>query len=306
MKYKFFLSFLLCVSTAVYAQTIKLVVPFSAGGVYDRVARSMEKTLVNKLPYNFIVEYQLGAAGIIAANNVAKIHSKETVLLMHGAPIATNTFNPSSTYDLFKDFVYVANLGAVPMILITSRQSGIVTAKQLRQTNSSMFYATSGVGSANHIAGEILQQQLNKDLTPVFYKGESAAITDVMSGTVPMMFVSASVGTSYTTSAQPSVVAITGTHRNSALPNVPTFAEQGIRGFERSTNWVVLLANPGADPEIVAKIKTALAESFSQAQDQELYRRAGIEPNAQPLANMREFLLEEVERVRPFRAKLKQ
>ena len=72
IKHKFFLFLLFCVCTAVNAQTVKLVVPFSAGGIVDRAARGIEKTLTNKLPYNFVVEYQLGAAGIIAANNVAK------------------------------------------------------------------------------------------------------------------------------------------------------------------------------------------------------------------------------------------
>jgi len=98
--------------------------------------------------------------------------------------------------------------------------------------------------------------------------------------------------------------AITGTQRNPALPDVPTFAEQGIRNFDRSPNWIVVMANPGADPVVVTKIKNALADSFNNLQDQEVYRRAGIELNFQPLTNVREFLLEEVEKIKPIQNKL--
>jgi len=304
IKHKFFL-ILFCISTVVNSQTVKLVVPFSAGGIVDRAARGIEKTLTNKLPYNFAVEYQLGAAGIIAANNVAKNHSKETVLLVHSSAIATNTFNPNSNYDLFKNFVPVAKLGSVPMVLVFNRQSAITNIKQLRQANAPMFYATSGPGSASHVAGELLENATNIDLTPVFYKGESAAFNDILSNSVTMMFVSASVVTSYAT-PQLYMTAITGTHRNSALPDVPTFVEQGIRNFDRSPNWIVVMANPGADLAVVTKIKNALAESFTNPQDQELYRRAGIELDSQPITNVREFLLEEIERIRPFQSKLTQ
>jgi tripartite-type tricarboxylate transporter receptor subunit TctC len=306
IKHKFFLFLLFCFSTAVSSQTIKLVVPFSAGGIVDRVARGIEKTLANRLPYNLNVEYQLGAAGIIAANNVAKNHSKETVLLLHSSAIATNTFNPNSTYDLVKDFVPVARLGSVPTVLVINRQTGISDIKKLKQVNSPIFYAATGPGSTGHVAGELLKNAIDKDLIPVFYKGESNALADVLSNNVPMMFVSAGVVTGYASSTQIAIIAIAGTQRNIAFPDVPTFVEQGIRGFDRSPNWIVILANPGADPVVITKIKNAIAQSFDSPQDQEVYRRAGIELNPQPITNVREFLLEEVEKIRPFRSKLKQ
>jgi tripartite-type tricarboxylate transporter receptor subunit TctC len=102
------------------------------------------------------------------------------------------------------------------------------------------------------------------------------------------------------------MIAITGNQRNADLPTVPTFAEQGVRGFDRSPNWLVILANPGADLAVVTKIKNALADSFNNPKDQEVYRRAGIELNLQPITNVREFLLEEVEKIRLFQSKLKQ
>jgi tripartite-type tricarboxylate transporter receptor subunit TctC len=305
-KHKFLLLFLFCFFTTVNSQTIKLVVPFSAGGIVDRSARIIEKTLTNRLPYNFNVEYQTGAGGIIAANNVAKNHFKETVLLLHSSAIATNTFNSSSLYDLAQDFVPVAKLGAVPMVLVTNQKSAISTINDLKKFNSPLFYGAGGIGTAMHVAGEILRQNLNKDLTPVFYKGETAAFNDILTNTIPLMIVSASVAASYTNSPEVSILAITGTARNSSFPGVPTFAEHGIRGFSRSPNWIVIMANPGADPAVVTKIKNALADSFNNPQDQEVYRRAGLELNLQPITNVREFLLEEVEKIRPFHSKLKQ
>jgi tripartite-type tricarboxylate transporter receptor subunit TctC len=306
IKNKFLLILLFCVSTAVCSQTVRLIVPFSTGGIVDRSARLLEKNLSNQLPYNFVVETRTGAGGIIAANYVAKHHTKETVLLLHSSAIATNTFNPNSTYDLGKDFVTVAKLGFVPMALVVNPNSKVSSIKALKNLKEPTFYGSGGVGTATHVAGELLQLQINQELSPVVYNGEYAALTDVLSNNIPMMFASVSTVISHANSPQLSILATTGTQRNSALPDVPTFAEQGIRNFDRSPNWIVVLANPGADPMIVAKIRTALAESFASPQDQEVYRRTGLELNRQPISNVREFLLEEVEKIRPFHSKLKQ
>lgn len=299
-----FLSLLFSITVTCQAQNISLVVPYTPGGVTDQMARSLEKTLSNKLPYNVVVEYQTGAGGIIAANNVAKNTSKDTVLLIHSSAIATNTFNPNSTYNLIQDFVPVARLGSVPLVLVANPQSAVASVKQLKQLGVPSFYASAGAGTANHIAGEILQQQLNKELSPVFYKGETLALTDVLSNNVPMMFASVGVIAGYASSGQLSMLAITGTQRNSKLPTIPTFAEQGIRGFEQSPNWLVLLANAGADPAIISKIQTALTESFVNSQDQERYQRAGVDPNRQPTTNVREFLVEEIKKARVMQARL--
>ena len=299
-----FLSLLFSITMTCQAQNISLVVPYTPGGVTDQMARSLEKTLSNKLSYNIVVEYQPGAGGIIAANNVAKNISKDTVLLIHSSAIATNTFNPNSTYNLIQDFVPVARLGSVPLVLVANPQSVVASVKQLKQLGVPSFYASAGAGTANHIAGEILQQQLNKELTPVFYKGETLALTDVLYNHVPMMFASVGVIAGYTSSGQLSMLAITGTQRNSKLPTIPTFTEQGIRGFERSPNWLVLLANAGADPAIISKIQTALTESFANNKDQERYQRAGIDPNRQPTVAVREFLVEEIEKARQMQARL--
>jgi tripartite-type tricarboxylate transporter receptor subunit TctC len=299
-----FLSLLFSITMTCQAQNISLVVPYTPGGVTDQMARALEKTLSHKLSYNIVVEYQTGAGGIIAANNVAKNTSKDTVLLIHSSAIATNTFNPNSTYNLIQDFVPVAKLGSVPLVLVANPQSAVASVKQLKQPGVPSFYASAGAGTANHIAGEILQQQLNKELSPVFYKGETLALTDVLYNHVPMMFASVSVIAGYASSGQLSMLAITGTQRNSKLPMVPTFAEQGIRGFERSPNWLVLLSNAGADTAIISKIQTALNESFANSQDQERYQRAGVDPNRQPTANVREFLVEEIEKARIMQARL--
>jgi tripartite-type tricarboxylate transporter receptor subunit TctC len=306
MKNKFFLAFLICICTVANSQSVKLIVPFGTGGITDAVARTLEKTLSKRLSYNFVVEYRPGAGGIIAANNVAKNHTKETVLLLHSLAIATNTFNSAATYDLAKDFVPVAKLGSVPMALVVNPNGNVTSIRQLKHLKEPSFYGSAGFGTATHVAGEILQQQIDQELSPVFYNGESAALTDVLSNNVPMMIVSASIVTSYVNSPHLSIIATTGTQRNQALPNVPTFAEQGIRGFERSPSWLVMLANPGANSTVVTNVKNVLVESFNDPQDQILYRRAGIDPSRQPITHVREFLLEEVERIRPFHSKLKQ
>lgn len=278
------------------SQTVQLVVPYTAGGVNDRVARVLEKTLSKRLSYNFVVDYQVGAGGIIAANAVAKNQTKDTILLVHSASIVTNTINPQSTYNLFQDFTPVAKLGSVPMVLIANKQSSITTVKHLKQLGRPIFYATAGTGTASHVAGELLRQNLNKELYPVFYKGESAAFNDVLSNNVPIMFVSAGTAMPYLNSLHISILGVSGSHRSNKLPNVPTLTEQGIQGFDRSPNWIVVLANSKADPATVTNIKRALEDSFVDREDIELYNTAGIDLDRQPLLNITQFLKQEVER----------
>jgi tripartite-type tricarboxylate transporter receptor subunit TctC len=304
MKHKFLFLFFLYFSITVHAQNVRLIVPYTAGGVTDRSARVIEKTLTRRLPYSFTIEYQTGAGGIIAANTVAKNSTKETVLLIHSSSIVTNLLDPNSAYDLLNDFVPVAMVGSVPMVLVTNRQTGIVNLKQLKHTDLPLFYATAGPGTALHVAGQRLQQSLNINITPVPYRGESAAFNDILSNNVTMMFASLSMLTGYTNSTQISMIAITGNQRNADLPKIPTFSEQGVQGLDRSPNWLVLLANQGADSTVVSRIRSALEESFKDPQDQALYLRAGVEINRKPTTNVQEFLTEEIKKVKPLKSKL--
>lgn len=300
---KFLFLFFVFLSITVYAQTVRVVVPYAAGGVTDRSARVIEKTLTRRLPYSFTIEYQTGAGGIIAANTVAKNNTKETILLIHSSSIVTNALDPNSAYDLLNDFVPVAMVGSVPMVLVSNRQTGIVNLKQLKHTDLPLFYATAGPGTALHVAGQRLQQSLNIDITPVPYRGESAAFNDILSNNVTMMFASLSMLSGYTNSTQISMIAITGTQRNADLPNVPTFSERGVQGLDRSPNWLVLLANQGADSAVISRIRSALEESFKDPQDQTLYLRAGVEINRKSF-NLQEFLAEEIKKVKPLKSKL--
>jgi tripartite-type tricarboxylate transporter receptor subunit TctC len=299
-----FCAVLFAVSTTALAQTVKLVVPFAAGGTADRTARVLERSLTAKLPYNFVIEYRTGAGGLIAANTVARITAKENVLLLHSTAIAINTFNPNANYDLSQDFVPVAKLGFAPMALIANPQRKLQSLKDLKGAADPMFYAAGGQGTAGHIAGELLAQALNRQLIPVWYKGESPAVTDVLNNTVGMMIVSISSVIGHANSGNLDFVAVTGRQRSPDLPNTATFEEQGIKVFDRSTNWLVLLANHSADAAVIKQIQTALSKIFADPADQALLRRAGIEPDPMPTAKVAEFLTEEVERVKPFSAKL--
>jgi tripartite-type tricarboxylate transporter receptor subunit TctC len=120
-----------------------------------------------------------------------------------------------------------------------------------------------------------------------------------------MMFVSSSIVTGHVNSTQVSMIAITGTQRNVDFPTVPTFVEQGIRGFDRSPNWIVVLANPGADRTMISQIKVALSDSVKNTQDRVLYHRAGVEPDHAPTVGVQEFLADEIEKIKIIQNKVK-
>lgn len=298
---KFVVLFYLCWTNIVVAETVRLVVPFAPGGYGDKVARMLDKTLSSRLPYSFKVEYQPGAAGLIASNNIAKITGRETVLLIHGTTIIIGTFNSAATYNLDNDLQPVANLGSVPLVLVTHRDSGIRNIQQLKQTKLPLFYATSGTGGANHLAGELLNNKLNGNFTHVPYKGESPAFTDILSNNVTMMFASLALAQGHVDNPQLIMLGITGIRRHDALPNVPTLTELGISGFERSPSWSVVLANPGADSHILSRIKSAIDQSF--VQDHVLWTSL-LEPESKPTVGVADFLRDEKEKIKPFKAAL--
>ena len=287
------------VTTIAHAETVRIIVPFTAGGSTDLAARAMESTLAQALPqYHFEVEYKLGAGGSVAANYVAQDKNKETILLVSSLALLINSLNPDSTYNINKDFIPVVNLGGIPGALVTSKQSNITTLQSLLKSKQQLTFGSAGPRTATHIAGEILKQRTGLKLVHVPYKGESAALVGVMSNNIDLMFLGASMVQEYTESNKLQILAVTGTHRNSALPMIPTFAELGVKGFEVSPNWMVVLANTTADPVIITQTQNALANALKDPEVVKLYNKSGVDIDPKILYTTDKFLQSETTRMK--------
>jgi tripartite-type tricarboxylate transporter receptor subunit TctC len=291
------LSLALLLGTA-QAETIKIVVPFAPGGVTDQAARVLAQALTAQTANNYIVEYHVGAGGAVGASYVAKNRGSDTVLMIQSLAVVVNSLPADATYSL-TDFEPVATLGTVPMALITNPKSTVNTMPKLLATREPVFFGSSGNGAANHFAGELFGISTGLNMVHVPYKGEAPALVDIIGNNVTVMFTTLSAAKS-----QPvTILAVTGTRRNREFPQVSTLQEQGVRGFEVSPNWVVLLANPTADPRTLAVVRAALNRAL--AEEPELFARAGIDTDRQQLYNTQQFMNSERQRIQKILSKIK-
>lgn len=283
---------------AAQAETIRIVVPFAAGGPTDQTARILERTLNTYTQNTYVIEYHLGAGGAIGANYVAKNRGSETVLMVHTLALVANSLQTNAVYSLV-EFEPVATLGTVQLALITNTKSTVNTMPKLLATQDPVFFGSAGNGSATHLAGELFGISTGINMTHVPYKGESNALTDILSNNINVLFTAISVARD-----QPvTVLAVTGTRRSREFPQVLTLQEQGIRGFEVSPNWIVLLANSTANQRTLAVIRAAISQALQD--DPDLFSRAGVYTDRQQLYNTQQFMNTERQRVQKILSKIK-
>ena len=283
------LSLVLLFGTA-QAETIRIVVPFAPGGAADQAARVVERALTTHTQNTYVIEYRAGAGGAIGANYVAKNRGSDTILLIHSLAVVVNSLQADSVYSL-TEFEPVATLGTVQLALITNPKSAVNTMPKLLATRDPVFFGSSGTGAATHVAGEVFGTNTGVTMTHVPYRGEAAALTDILGNNIAVLFTGVGVAKD-----QPvTVLAVTGTRRSREFPQVPTLQEQGIRGFEVSPNWLVLLANSTADPRTLAVVRAAISRAL--AEDPELFARIGVDTDRQQLYNTHQFMTAERQRV---------
>jgi tripartite-type tricarboxylate transporter receptor subunit TctC len=303
---KIFLGLFLCLATVLaQAQTVKIVVPFVPGGIIDRVARTLEQTLTTELGMQSVVEYKTGAGGSIATRYVASNKKSETVLLLHSNAVVTNSLSADAGYDLQNDLISVAHIGDAHLSLITGNKSNIIKMADLLSYNQTtpVFFGSSGVGAANHIAAEVLKSQINRNLIHVPYKGESAALTGIMSNDIGLLFITTTIAENYYKGNEVRVLAITGHKRTPEMPDVPTFSELGIKEVDNAINYIFLFANTTADPNVIKQIKATLSKTLFNPKTAKPYITAGVEPDLKKF-NSKDFIMQDIERSKKIISKI--
>lgn len=268
MKYRLILSLLLSTTVSVQADTwskdpIKLVVPYSPGGITDTLARSAGDMLSVSLGVPIIYEYKPGNAGLVGANFVAKSNPDGRTLLFASNSVVTATLTAKTPFDPFIDLV--------PVSLLTKAPGAIIVDKNLPINNFDDFirfaqknpgkinYATSGVGSITHLAMEKAQQEGNFTMTHIPYKGQSEAWKDFLGGRLDAVVDTPAGIEKYLTHKNVKVLAFTATQRLGYMPSVQTLAESKIKGFEAYGAFLVL-APKGTPDKIVNELSKKLSE----------------------------------------------
>lgn len=260
---------------------IKLVVPFPAGGPTDTASRIVSLRLAERLKQPVVVENRAGASGAIAAAQVAKSPPDGNTLMMLATPtMLAPHFNKSAGYDTTKDFLPVATVYDLPIVIVvnaallpevTDLSKLIAHAKAQAKP---MNYTSSGVGSFGHLSMELLQQLAGFEMLHVPYRGGVPAITDTLGGVVPVMYSDLVAALPHIKSGKLRAVAVGSPQRVSVVPDVKTISEQGIKGYD-AVSWGGLLVAKGTPKTIVDKLANEIQEILAEKETQDKLRDAG-------------------------------
>ena len=245
---------------------IKLIIPFAAGGTTDILGRLLAQQLTKDLGQNVIVENKGGAGGNIAAEFVAQAPADGyTIMLASGSMLTVNpNLYKKLPVNYAKDFVYITNVASGPMLLSVSTKLPVKNFAEFiaYAKTKDLNFGSAGIGSQVHMAGENLTYSANIPATHVPYKGESAAINDLVSGQIDFMVGNLTAATGFAKNGQIKPLAVTSAKRVKQLPDIPTVAEAGIPGFE-STGWFGLVAPANTPKAITDKIYDATVKAVS-------------------------------------------
>jgi len=287
----------LAAAQAFPSKSVKIVVPFAAGGATDVVARLLAQKLQDAWGQPVVVENKAGAGGNIGADLVAKSPGDGYTLLMASGSIVTA--NPhmykSLTYDPAKDLVPVTNVSSGPQVIAIHPG---VPAKDLREfialakaNPKTVNYGSAGIGTQTHLAAENFSYAAGIDMTHVPYKGESAAITDLMGGQIQLATPNLAAALNQIKEGKLRALAVTSRERSPQLPDVPAAAEV-LPGFENA-GWFGLLAAAGTPKDVVEKIQKDSAKILLSAEFREKLAQQGMSPVANTPADFAVAIREE-------------
>ncbi|HET7731557.1 MAG TPA: tripartite tricarboxylate transporter substrate binding protein [Usitatibacter sp.] len=278
---------------------IRIVVTYPAGGGADMMARLVAPKMSEALGQPVVVENKPGASGQIAAGEVARAAPDGHTLLLDALSFSVNpSLYSKLPYDPAKAFTPLAVLALFPNMLVVTpsfpaRDVGELIA--LAKTKpATIAYASSGNGSAQHLAGELFRQKAGVDLTHVPYKGGAPALTDVMGGQVPVFFANMASGLQHVKSGRLRALAITGAKRSAALPEAPTIAEAGVPGYE-VYEWNAIFAPAGTPAATIAKLADAIAKATAAPEFRDKVASLGGELTGYGPAEAERFIRQQTE-----------
>jgi len=263
-------------------RTVKLVVPFAAGGGVDILTRVLAEKFSNDLKQSFIVENRVGAGGNIGSDAVAKSKPDGYTLLV--ATTGTHAINPvlfpSLPFDAKEDFIPISLIAAVPNLLVVGPKLQVKSLQELievaKRSTVKLSYASFGNGTSNHLSGELLKMQGDIQAIHIPYKSATQAVTDLLSGQIDFAFVNMPLALTHVQAGKLNALAITSSERSTLLPEVPTMAQGGIKDFVVES-WYGLMAPKGTPTSTIQLLEKATAHALSDRKLQESFVKSGAE-----------------------------
>ena len=283
---RFLILFIACAAMA-QAQTYpskpsRIIVGFVAGGPSDLVARMVAQGLTERMGQTVLVENRPGATGIVGAELVAKAPPDGYMLYL--ASQTTHAVAPALfakvNYDPIKDFVTIVRVAHNPLLMVVHPSMPVKSFKEVvalaKSRPGQINFATGGIGSSPHMSMELIKSVTKIDMVPIHYKGDGAAIIDVLGGHVQLF--NASIGTllPHVRSGKMRGLSVTSLKRSAMAPEFPTLDESGLPGFEVLT-WFGILAPAGTPREIVNRLNTEILQIVAQPATRDQLLKMGFE-----------------------------
>lgn len=246
------------------ARPINLIVSYPPGGTADLMARTIATPLGKILGTSIVVENKPGASGQIAASYVAKANPDGYTLMLDASSYSVNpSLFPKLPYDPNKEFKTLGILAQYPNVLLVNPSFPAKSVKELvaraKAKPNSIAYASSGNGSAQHLAGALFEIQAGVEMQHIPYKGGGPALNDVLGGQVPVFFGSVASTKQYVDTGKLNALAVTGKKRATSMPTVPTMAEAGVAGYE-VYEWNGIFAPAATPAPILLKLSEAITK----------------------------------------------
>jgi tripartite-type tricarboxylate transporter receptor subunit TctC len=279
---------------------VKVIVPFGAGGPADVFSRQVAQTLQERLKQTFVIENRPGAGSIIGTDAVAKsAPDGYTLLSMSNTQTTNESLVPTKPYALMKDFVAVSPINYSDLVMVIHPS---VAAKNIKEfialakaKPGELNYASSGVGTPYHMAGELFKSMTGTDIVHVPHKASGEARNSVLGGHVQMMFDALPTMSENVKAGQVRALGTSGTVRSKILPDVPTIAEAGVPGYE-STIWLGIMAPANTPKAVVDKINAEMVAMMDQPDIIAAWEKQGAVPMKMTPAQFDEMLRKDIEK----------
>ena len=264
------------------SRSVRVIVPFGAGGPTDVFTRAIAEELNKSLKQAFVMENRPGAGTIIGTDAAAKSPPDGyTLLMMSATQTTTETLVPNKPFKLMRDFVPVASLLNSELVMVVHPSVGVSTVQEFialaKSKPGALNYASSGVGSNYHMAGELFKNLTGTDILHVPYKGSTGARNDIISGQIEMMFDSVPTMAQMVQSGRVKALGTTGKVRSTILPDVPTLSEAGVPGYE-ATMWVGVMAPAGTPQPIVDLLNSEINKVLVRPDVRATWEKQGAVP----------------------------
>ena len=264
---------------------IRLIVPFATGGVTDTSARALADKISPRLGQNVIVENRPGGSGNPGTQYVAQsAPDGHTLLLAFDGTMVINPFVfPKIPFDTVKDFAPVTKLGDAALVLVAHPSVPAKNFAELlaysKANPGKLSFGHSGTGGTTHVAGELLKQRTGLDMTHIPYKSGGQAVIDTIGGQVPLAYASVAGAQAHLKSGRLVGIGISMPKRLPSLPDVATFIEQGLAGFDVSS-WVGIMAPAKTPRAVIDKLNAVIVAALKEPDLRERYATLGVEPVA--------------------------